>query len=245
MSELQQVREAVAAFTKAEDLEAAIDDLLSSGFARAELSLLASTDAVRKTLAHSFLSTRDLEDDPDVPVTAYVARESVGDAEGAVIGGLMYVGAFLGLGPVVASGGTIGAAILAAVIGGGGGTALGALFARFIGQSHAEYLDGQLERGGILLWVRTRDTEHEEKAREILARHSGQDVHIHGVPDHRNALVEYNSGPPRQDGVRMETAVYHDTEILKADDGHCFAMGRVFATEADAQRFITQAESEV
>jgi hypothetical protein len=43
----------------------------------------------------------------------------------------------------------------------------------------------------------------------------------------------------------METAVYHGTEILKADDGHCFALGRVFATEADAHRFITQAESEV
>ena len=245
MSEKQPVREAVAAFTKAEDLEAAIDELLSSGFSRAELSLLASTDAVRKRLAHSFFSTRDLEDDPDVPVTAYVARESVGDAEGAAIGGLMYVGAFLGLGPVIASGGTIGAAILAAVIGGGGGTALGALFARFIGQSHAEYLEGQLERGGILLWVRTRDTQHEERARKILAEHSGQDVHIHGVPDHRGDLELYYAGPPKDDGVRMERALYHDTEILKAADGHCFAMGRIFATEADAHRFIAEAESEV
>jgi len=245
MSEMQQVREAVAAFTKAEDLEAAIDELLSSGFARAELSLLASTDAVRKRLAHSFFSTRDLEDEPDIPVTAYVARESVGDAEGAVIGGLMYVGAFLGLGPVVASGGTIGAAILAAVLGGGGGTAIGALFARSIGQSHAEYLEGQLERGGILLWVRTRDTAHEERARNILTQHSGQDVHIHGVPDHRNELVLHYAGPPKDDGIKMETKVYHDTEILKAPDGHCFAMGRVFATEADAHRFIAEAESEV
>jgi hypothetical protein len=245
MAEAQQVREAVAAFTKAEDLEAAIDELLVSGFSRAELSLLASTDTVRKALAHSFLSTRDLEDDAEVPVTAYVARESVGDAEGAVIGGLMYVGAFLGLGPIVASGGTVGAAILAAVLGGGGGTALGSVLARFINTSHAEHLEQQLERGGILLWVRTRDTEHEERARKILAGHSGMDVHVHGVPNHRGELALRYSSPPGEKGVPMETSVYQGTEILKAEDGHCFAMGRVFATEADAKRYIVEAQSEV
>jgi hypothetical protein len=42
----------------------------------------------------------------------------------------------------------------------------------------------------------------------------------------------------------MERMTYHDTEILKAEDGHCFAMGRVFATEAEAKRFIVAAESE-
>jgi hypothetical protein len=245
MTETQQVREAVAAFTTAEDLEAAIDELLSSGFSRAELSLLASTDTVRQKLGHSFSSTRDLEDDPNVPVTAYVARESVGDAEGGVIGGLMYVGAFLGLGPVLASGGTIGAAILAAVLGGGGGTALGAMLARLIGKSHAEQLAEQLERGGLLLWVRTRDTGHEERARKILSRHSGQDVHIHGVPDHRSDLQLHYAELPRENRILMETLVYHDTQIIKADDGHCFSMGRVFATEADAKRFIVEAESEV
>jgi len=242
MQERKPVREAVAVFTNAEDLEAAVDELLSSGFARAELSLLAAADTVRKQLSHAFLSIRELEDEADVPVTAYVARESVGDAEGAVVGGLMYVGAFLGLGPVLASGGTIGAAILAAVIGGGGGTALGALIARFLGQSHADHLEEQLLRGGILLWVRTRDTEHEEKARKILARHSGQDVHIHGVPDHKNELELFYAGPPKEGGVQLNTEIYHDTRILTSEDGHCFARGRVFATLADAHRFIVEAE---
>ena len=50
MNTKQQVREAVAAFSKSEDLEAAIEELLSSGFARAEISLLAGTEAVEQKL---------------------------------------------------------------------------------------------------------------------------------------------------------------------------------------------------
>lgn len=189
MTDKNLVREAVAVFTNPADLEAAIDELLVCGFSRAELSLLASSKTVRASLSHSYESTRDLEDDPEVPVAAYVPRESVGEAEGAMIGALMYIGAFLGLGPVVASGGTIGAAILAAVLGGGGGTAVGSVLARWIGENHADYLENQLTHGGILLWVRTRDTEHEERARRILADHSGEDVHIHGIPDLQGELT--------------------------------------------------------
>lgn len=238
-------REAVAVFARPEDMEAAIDELLSSGFARAELSLLASSETVREKLGHSFSSTRELEDDTDVPTTAYVARESVGDAEGAVIGGLMYVGAFLGFGPVVASGGAIGAAILAAVLGGGAGGALGSIFASIIGKKHADHLQEQMAAGGILLWVRTRDTDHEERARKILSRHSGQDVHLHGIPDRKAELQAHYDGPVKLNAGSTKTTNFHDVQILEADDGHCFAVDRVFATEADAKRFILEMEREV
>ena len=44
------LREAVGVFTSENDLQAAIDELLSSGFHRAELSLLASEEAVNEKL---------------------------------------------------------------------------------------------------------------------------------------------------------------------------------------------------
>jgi len=82
----------------------------------------------------------------------------------------------------------------------------------------------------------------EEKARKILARPSGQDVHIHGVPDHKNELELFYAGPPKEDGVQLDTKIYRDTRILKSEDGHCFVRGRIFATQADAHRFIVEAE---
>jgi hypothetical protein len=34
----------------------------------------------------------------------------------------------------------------------------------------------------VLLWVRLRDTEAEQRALDILRRHSAHDVHVHDIP---------------------------------------------------------------
>jgi hypothetical protein len=179
--EVSQVREAVAVFDSAETLEAAIDELQSSGFDRAEISLLAGEKTVTEMLGRHYKRVADLEDDPSVPSKAFVSTEAIGDAEGALIGALLYVGAVTLAGAVVASGGALAAAITAAAIGGGVGGLGGIGLSSFISQHHADYLQEQLDRGGLLLWVRTRDPAHETRAQEILRRHSAHDVHIHGI----------------------------------------------------------------
>lgn len=176
------VREAVAVFDDAETLQEAIDELLSSGFNRAELSLLASEDTVEKKLGHRYEKVADLEDDKTVPREAYISTESIGDAEGGLIGGLFYVGATVAAGAVVASGGTLAVAIGAAAVAGGAGGLVGTVLATWVGEHHAQYLQQQLDHGGLLLWVRTWDGEREKRASEILSRRSGRDVHIHTLP---------------------------------------------------------------
>jgi hypothetical protein len=179
------IREAVGVFDTAERLQDAIDELLSAGFDRAELSLLASERAVEEKLGHAYRRVEALEDEARVPRTAFVSTESRGDAEGALIGGLMYVGAILAAGGIVASGGTLAGAVAAAALAGGAGAAAGSLFARLIEYHHADYLEEQLGRGGLLLWVRTRTPEREARALEILGKHSAQDVHVHSIPAER------------------------------------------------------------
>ncbi|AMO72141.1 hypothetical protein [Sphingorhabdus sp. M41] len=175
-----EVREAVGIFDSEEQLQAAIDDLLSHGFDRAEISVLAPVTAVEEKLGHRFESVAEIEDDPEAMTKAYVPIESIGDAEGAVIGSLLYVGAFAGI-VLVASGGAL-AAALAALALGGSGTAIGIALARFINQHHADYIAEQLEKGGLLLWVRTWDKKDEAKAVELLSGHSAHDAHIHTLP---------------------------------------------------------------
>ena len=177
-----EVREAVGIFDSEPELQAAIDDLLSHGFDRAEISVLAPVAAVEEKLGHHFKSVVEIEDDPKAMTKAYVPIETIGDAEGAVIGSLLYVGAFAGI-VLVASGGAL-AASLAALALGGSGTAVGVVLARFMKQHHADYIADQLEKGGLLLWVRTWDQKDEAKAVELLSAHSGHDVHIHGLPAH-------------------------------------------------------------
>jgi hypothetical protein len=153
----QTIREAVGVFSRAEDLQDAIDDLLSSGFHRAELSLLASDRAAEEKLGYRYENVRKLADDPRSPRAAYVSPEALGDAEGGLIGGLVYVGAIVAAGAIVASGGTLTAAIPAAVLAGGAGGLIGSILARWVGDHHAGFLQDQINRGGLLLWVRNWD----------------------------------------------------------------------------------------
>ncbi len=95
------VREADGIFASQQDLQAAIDDLLTSGFARCELSLRgAETDA---TAGHA---PEALADDPATPRTDHFCTEALGDAEGSLIGsfavlpalGVAWAGAAAGAG---------------------------------------------------------------------------------------------------------------------------------------------------
>jgi hypothetical protein len=87
----------------------------------------------------------------------------------------MYVGAVAAAGAIVASGGTIAAAIAAAALAGGAGGLIGTFMAKLVGDHHAQYLQRQLDRGGLLLWVRTWNAEDERRAVEILRSYSGGD----------------------------------------------------------------------
>ena len=176
------VREAVGCFDTAESLQEAIDELLSSGFDRAELSFLAAESTVEAKLGHAYEKVSELEDDADVPRTYYVSRESIGEAEGALVGTPLYIAAGAAGGAVVASGGTMLAALVAAGLAGGIGGLIGLALAKIVGDHHAKYLSDQMEHGGLLLWVRTRDAAHENRAIEVMTKHSGRDVHVHGLP---------------------------------------------------------------
>jgi outer membrane lipoprotein SlyB len=176
------VREAVGVFHDEPALQAAVDELLDAGFEQADLSLLAGHQTIERKLGHYYEKVAEIEDDPGVPRRAFVDIDTRTEAKGSVIGGLAYVGAVAAAGMIVASGGTIAAALIAATLAGGAGGVVGAAFARFLDQRHARHLHEQLDRGGILLWVRAADDGREARACEILKRHSADDVHVHELP---------------------------------------------------------------
>lgn len=180
--EHSQVREAVGVFADADAMQHAIDDLLSSGFDRDELSLLAAEETVDEKLGHKYEKVAEIEDDATVPRTRYVSPESMSDAKAALIGGLLSVGALGAIGAIVASGGTLVAAITGAAVGAGTWGLLGEFLAKLVGDHHAHYIQEQLEHGGLLLWVRCSNSEREKNAMEILSKHSGRDVHVHALP---------------------------------------------------------------
>ncbi len=174
--------EAVGVFHDESAMQSAIDELLSAGFDRSDLSLLASAHAVEEKLGHKYDKVAEVEDDLSVPRTVFVDKDSRIEGESAVVGGLAYVGAMGTVGAIVASGGTVGLAILGAAAAGGLGGLVGAALARFMDRHHAHYLQDQLDRGGLLLWVSVQGAEQEAKAREILKKSGAHHVHVHDIP---------------------------------------------------------------
>lgn len=175
------IREAVGVFQQWVDLRSAVDDLMTHGFDRAEISLLANEATVEKKLGKAYEEIRSLEDHPTAPRTDYVGDDSLVEARTGIIGALAYVGALAAVGVVVASGGTIAAAIVAATVAGGSGGVVGSLAARMLGRERERDLRAKLEKGGLLLWVRIRDAEHEQRALDILQRNKADDVHVHDI----------------------------------------------------------------
>jgi hypothetical protein len=188
------VREAVGVFHDRDSFQSAVEDLMSAGFDRSELSLLAGEQAIEDKLGHAYRRVQELEDDPTVPRAAYVGNHSLAEARTGVIGGLAYIGAMVGAGAVVASGGTLAAAIAAAAIAGGGSGLIGGWAARFLGRHRAKVLQHQLDHGGLLLWVYVRDPAREQRATEILTRHGAEDVHVHELPGSRDPAANPLSG---------------------------------------------------
>ena len=73
------------------------------------------------------------------------------------------------------------AAVGGAAIAGGVGELIGGAVSKLLDQHHAEYVDQQLARGGLLLWVHTADRDRETRACQILKRQAARDVHVHDV----------------------------------------------------------------
>jgi hypothetical protein len=186
------VHEAVGLFTNPKALQGAIDELLSSGFDRADISLLGSEQAVEASFGHR-LTRSQLEDNPATPRSVYVSPDAIGTAEGSLISLLAYVGGAATAGVIAIGGGPLTMIFLGAGLAGGVGGIIGAGLAEALGHWRAQEIRSHLEAGGLLLWVRTWHREDEGRALGILARRSGRDVHVHSSP--RPERAQAQSGP--------------------------------------------------
>ncbi len=169
--------EVVGLFLSADDVESTISDLISAGWDRAELSLLAQKSAF--TPEPPTTDTVRAGDDPSTRRAPVVSGTDVRQGRTLATSLAGVIAAFVASGATIMTGGTALAAVIgAAAVGGGAAAAVNAI-GQWAGQSRREFMHEQIERGGILLWVMLRTPDQEHLAREILAQHGAEIVHTH------------------------------------------------------------------
>jgi hypothetical protein len=171
--------EAVAVFDDAATLKAAVYDLMMAGFSRWDISVLGSQEALQAKFGDRYWTAAELADDPEAPRAAFVSEEAIGELEGGIAGGFLFLGSAIAMTALLTPASTLLGSIAAVAIGGVPGAALGTLLARRVGSHHRDYYQTQVAHGGLLLWVRVDGPEQERRAVAILKGQSGRDVHVH------------------------------------------------------------------
>lgn len=152
----QDISEVVAVFETRAAFDRAVAELLAAGFAREDISVLAShasLDAARPA------APRD-------------------EALTGLVGELKYAFPLTTAGLIAVVGGPITAPLAALVAAGIGGAAIKEYLDELTSHPEPDEFANALEAGGVILWVRVADAAAEREAGAILERCGGKNVHL-------------------------------------------------------------------
>lgn len=157
------LREVRARFSDPANMQAAVGELLISGFDRAALTLPASGYSIDETIQEAGAKPAATQEDARQMRT--LGSSTAGAAAALAAAGI-----------TIATGGAAAPAVAAAIV--AGGVAGGATFAAAGSAAKAEQdvRDDQAATGGLVLSVRTITADQVAKAREIVARGGATNV---------------------------------------------------------------------
>ncbi len=174
------VREVTGVFASRTAASPAVDDLLMAGFDRAEIDVLADGQQPQR-VGQAAIPAVELADVPDAPRQEFVTPEDTAGVFAVCVAVVGSLGAMIGAIGIIASGGTTGRTILAAVIGGAIGCGVGYLIARRLGWRWRDSPQYPVAGDGFVLWVRVRTPDRERTALQILTARGAEAVRVHEV----------------------------------------------------------------
>jgi hypothetical protein len=180
--ERARVREVTGIFHSRRALEDTVDALLLSGFDRADIDRVASLDEIPKRLGGVYIAPEELADVPQAPRAPFFSVDDISTVK-AVVAGIVAPAVALGFAfAVVAWGMTsiwaIAGIALAGAVGGGIGSLL---ITHYLGREHRDGLDTLMAARGLILWVRVRSPDREERALRILQENGAEAVRVHEI----------------------------------------------------------------
>jgi hypothetical protein len=175
-------REVTGVFHSRRALDTAAQDLLSSGFDRADIDVSASPDEQQRRLNYQAIPAADLADISAAARRPYVGRDDrlgIEVVTASVVGCVVaLVMAFYLVSREMTPLTVIVVSVLSGIV-----AAAAAIrpLRRLMQRDRVRGLEPVAEWEGLLIWVRVLSPEKEALAQEILLRHGGEAVHIHEI----------------------------------------------------------------
>jgi hypothetical protein len=175
-------REVTGVFHSRRALDTAAQDLLSSGFDRADIDVSASPDEQQRRLNYQAIPAADLADISAAARRPYVGRDDrlgIEVVTASVVGCVVaLVMAFYLVSREMTPLTVIVVSVLSGIV-----AAAAAIrpLRRLMQRDRVRGLEPVAEWEGLLIWVRVQSPEKEALAQEILLRHGGEAVHIHEI----------------------------------------------------------------
>ena len=119
-----------------------------------------------------------IADDRETIRTSFQAEENISLAEGAIISCLMYIAGVGGSALLIASIDKNNNLFLASAIG-VTATIIGIILAIMLGRYHQKYIDYQLRKGGLILWVQLENKSQANDVIKILEYYNAAKVKLH------------------------------------------------------------------
>jgi hypothetical protein len=173
------IREAVGLFDNISSLQDAVRALENTAFPRQDISVLGNRKDIEEKFGSKAVSPAVAEDNPEAPRQSPVRTEEQVIGAGALVGSAAYIGAVAAA--IAAGAVSVPATIAAVALGGGSGALAGGILAKVMGDHYTQEIKEQVDKGGLLLWVRTPDEEREHIACDIMQAHGAKHVKVHTI----------------------------------------------------------------
>lgn len=151
-------KELVGIFADRDRFEQAIESLVLAGFQHGDLSILSSHDPIE---------------------AAEPPGKSIRDILLPFLSELKYDVPLVTAGMIALASGPTVALIAGLVAVGFGGAAMKEVLSEITTMPHTEHFERALDAGGLILWVAVDNEEEENRAREVMIAHGGENIHLH------------------------------------------------------------------
>lgn len=177
-------REVMALVCSEGELDQTLADLKSHDFRRADISLVAEPETCRHVPSAENVKvcspgTREAD-----TRLGEISQQRLAPGFALLVGLITFFCAGAGA-AIAAPSGSIGAMVLAAIVGSGLGAGCGAVVVYFIRGGHLRQLRGKLEKGQSVVGVRTDGAVREMEATDVLETHTRETLHVRKLENNR------------------------------------------------------------